>query len=121
MSIEDDMFNAFKHVNFGYGNINPLKMVEPILRNLEKLMLERMLAQIKVRLGELKGEDQSMDPFGILGVDQHSTKEEVTRAYRKKAAEVHPDKNLGDPDANIEMAKVNAAYDAIFLYKGWRK
>lgn len=113
--IEDDLFNTLKHINFG-GNVDPLKMVGPLLRNLERVMLERMLAQVTARLNALKGEDRDMDPFRILGVKADCTKEEVVRAYKQKAAKVHPD--VGG--SNIEMAKVNAAKDAIFLYKGWK-
>lgn len=123
MSIEDDLFNAFKYAGFGQ-RVDPTKMIRSILRNLEVSMLSQMEARIHARLGELRQEqgpvDTSMDPFAILGVDMNSTREEVDRAYREKAKAVHPDTHPDDRSSNIEMAKVNAAYEAIRLFKGWK-
>lgn len=115
MSIEDDMINAFKHINLGKG-VDPLKMLHGLLTQIERDMLKRMLAQINARLDILKGEDTELDPFSILGVTPDSTKEEVTKAYRGKAAEHHPDKGGTTED----MAKVNAAYEAIRIFKEWK-
>ena len=83
-------------------------------------MLSQMKARIQMRLNELQQEqgpvDTSMDPFAILGVEMNSTREEVDKAYREKAKAAHPD--VGG--SNIEMAKINAAYEAIRLFKGWK-
>lgn len=116
MGIEDDMFNAFKHINFS-EQADPLKMMRTLLEKLEKMMLERMLAQIQARLQVLESEDKGMDPFNILGVEPDCTKEQVTKAYREKSHKAHPDHG----GSHEEMAKVNAAREAIFIYKGWKK
>jgi DnaJ-domain-containing protein 1 len=118
VSIEDDLFHAFKYAGFGQ-KIDPTAMIRMILRNLEITMLSQMDARIRARLSELQGapQDTSMDPFSILGVDMSATREEVDKAYREKAKSVHPD--VGG--SNIEMAKINAAYEAIRLFKGWKE
>ena len=115
MSIEEDMFNAFKYANFG-GGMSPQQMIKGILKNVEVTMLRRMQKQIETRIKLLDGADKSLDPFEILGVSEDSTKEEVIRAYREKARIAHPDTGGNHED----MAKVNAARDAIFLFKGWK-
>ncbi len=120
MGLEDDLFNALKYANFG-GKADPLKMMSSMLHKLETTMLQRMQAQIQARLDALKGdakEDkvEDFDPFTILGVKMDATQEEVTKAYHDKAHAVHPDKGGSHQD----MAKVNAAFEAIKLYKGWK-
>jgi len=115
MGIEDDLFNTLKYANFG-GKSDPLKMMRSMLNNLEVTLLKKMEAQIKARIGVLKGDDSELDPFTILGVKPDATKEEVTRAYREKAGRAHPDKG----GSQMEMAKINAAYEAIRLFKGWK-
>lgn len=120
MSIEDDLHNAFKYTGFG-PKIDPTKMIRSILRNLEVSMLSQMGARIRARLTELQQEqgpiDTSMDPFAILGVDMNATREEVDKAYKEKAKAAHPD--VGG--SNIEMAKINAAYETIRVFKGWKE
>ncbi len=115
MGIEDDLFNTLKYANMG-GRSDPLKAMRTMLNNLEVSMLRRMEAQIKARIGILKGDAPELDPFVILGVKTSATKEEVTKAYREKAGKAHPDRGGSDE----EMAKVNAAYEAIKLYRGWK-
>lgn len=123
MSIEDDLFNAFKYTGFTQKT-DPTKMIRSILRNLEVSMLSQMRARIQTRLSELQQEqgsvdvspNDSMDPFTILGVDVNSTREEVDKAYREKAKTTHPD--VGG--STIEMVRVNAAYESIRLFKGWK-
>ena len=115
MGIEDDLFNTLKYANLG-GKSDPLKMMRTMLNNLEVTLLKKMDAQIRARISVLKGDDTELDPFTILGVKTDATKDEVTQAYREKAVRAHPDKG----GSNEEMAKVNAAYEAIKLFKGWK-
>lgn len=49
----------------------------------------------------------------MLGVPPGTSKDEVTKAYRKLAKKYHPDLNPGDAEAAKKMAEVNAAYDSI--------
>lgn len=53
------------------------------------------------------------DPYKILGVSRDATKEEIKKAYRKKAKEYHPDLHPDDPDAERKMNEVNEAYDML--------
>ena len=115
MGLEEDLFNTLKYANLG-GKSDPLKMMRTMLNNLEVTLLKKMDAQIKARISALKSDDSELDPFAILGVGTDATKEEVTRAYREKANKAHPDKG----GSQEEMAKVNAAFEAIKLFKGWK-
>ncbi len=53
------------------------------------------------------------NPYDILGVSPDASKDEVKKAYRKKARENHPDLNPGDEAAAARMNKINEAYDRI--------
>src|SRR3954449_839659 len=54
----------------------------------------------------------SMDPYAVLGVQPGASPAEVSRAYRAKAKEWHPDVR-GTEDALRRMAIINAAYEQI--------
>jgi len=123
MSIEEDMFNVFKYAGFSGGAkpIDPTKVIRALLKSIEISMLSQMDAQIRLRLNALResedAQQEALDPFAILGVTPQSTREEVDKAYRTKARAAHPD--MGGSD--IEMAKVNAAYEAIRIFKHWKE
>lgn len=48
-------------------------------------------------------------PFQVLGVGANASKDEIESAYRRLAAQHHPDRG-GDPD---QMARINGARDAL--------
>jgi molecular chaperone DnaJ len=52
------------------------------------------------------------DYYGTLGVRRDATSEEIKRAYRKLARELHPDVNP-DPDAQHRFREVTAAYEVL--------
>ena len=54
--------------------------------------------------------NQINDPYKILGVSKNVTKEELKKAYHKKAQEYHPDLTGGD---NKMMSDINVAYAII--------
>ena len=53
------------------------------------------------------------DPYRVLGISPDATPEEIKRAYRRKAKEVHPDLHPDDPEATRKMNEVNEAYDML--------
>jgi molecular chaperone DnaJ len=53
------------------------------------------------------------DYYRVLGLAADATAKEVTKAYRKLARELHPDKNPGDPAAEERFKEVSVAYDVL--------
>ena len=53
------------------------------------------------------------DPYEVLGVDRGATPEEIKSAFRKRAAQHHPDKNPDDSGAQQRFKELNAAYQIL--------
>lgn len=52
------------------------------------------------------------DYYSILGVDRKASDQEIKRAYRKLARELHPDVNP-EPEAQARFKEVSAAYEVL--------
>jgi DnaJ-class molecular chaperone len=55
----------------------------------------------------------AQDPYQELGVPRSASADEVRRAFRKLAKELHPDKNPGDKKAEERFKRVSAAFDIV--------
>ncbi len=53
------------------------------------------------------------DLYNILSTSRNATKDELKRAYRKKAIENHPDRNKGDKRAEERFKAINEAYSIL--------
>jgi molecular chaperone DnaJ len=53
------------------------------------------------------------DYYKTLGVDKSATAKEITKAYRKLARDLHPDKNPGDAVAEERFKELASAYDVL--------
>ncbi|MCA8883454.1 MAG: DnaJ domain-containing protein [Rhodobacteraceae bacterium] len=53
------------------------------------------------------------DPYGVLGVAKTATDDEIKKAYRKLARELHPDLTGGDTAKSERFKAVSAAYDLL--------
>ena len=60
------------------------------------------------------------DLYGLLGVSQRASQEEIRRTYRRLARENHPDANPDDPHAEERFKRIQHAY-AILSDPGKRR
>ncbi|EKE29624.1 MAG: chaperone protein DnaJ [uncultured bacterium (gcode 4)] len=51
--------------------------------------------------------------YDLLGVDKNANPEEIKKAYRKKAMELHPDRHGWDKQKETEFKKINEAYSIL--------
>lgn len=75
------------------------------------------------------GSDGSSDPqgevrtaaeaFAVLGLEEGSSYTAVTKAFRKKAKELHPDSREGDRSGEAQLRKLIVAYQYIKTIYNW--
>jgi len=57
--------------------------------------------------------DVASDPYKELGVSRGASADEIKKAFRKLAKELHPDKNPGDKITEDKFKRVTAAFDIL--------
>lgn len=61
----------------------------------------------------------SRDYYEVLGVERAASEEEVKKAFRRQARELHPDVNSHDPEAEEKFKEAAEAYEV--LSDPWRR
>lgn len=56
---------------------------------------------------------QYKDYYAVLGVDKSASEKEIKKAYRKLAAQYHPDKNPKDKEAEQKFKEINEANEVL--------
>src|SRR5271168_3035753 len=61
-----------------------------------------------------EAEQTKTDYYELLGVERQASEDEIKKAYRRKALELHPDRNYGDVEnATKQFAEVQSAYEVL--------
>lgn len=53
------------------------------------------------------------DYYEVLSVDRTASVEEIEKSYRKLARQHHPDRNIGDPDAEVRFKEITEAHEVL--------
>lgn len=53
------------------------------------------------------------DPYTVLGVGKNASQDDIKKAYRKLAKDLHPDRHPGDSSAADRFKEVSAAYNLL--------
>ena len=56
---------------------------------------------------------EKRDYYEVLGIDRGVTADEIRKAYKREALKHHPDRNQGDPSAEVKFKGVNEAFQVL--------
>nr|GFA09354.1 DnaJ homolog subfamily C member 17 [Tanacetum cinerariifolium] len=62
--------------------------------------------RIRARRGDLRAEEEGEEGTKL-------SNEDIKKAYRSKALELHPDKRIDDPNAVVDFQQLQASYDIL--------
>lgn len=61
-----------------------------------------------------EAEQTKTDYYELLGVDRQATEDDIKKAYRRKALELHPDRNYGNVESATKLfAEIQSAYEVL--------
>ena len=59
-------------------------------------------------------EDMKADYYDLLGVERDASEDDIKKAYRRKALELHPDRNYGNVENATKLfAEIQSAYEVL--------
>ena len=53
------------------------------------------------------------DYYEVLGIGKDASSEEIKKAFRTKAKQLHPDRNSDNPNAEAQFKEANEAYEIL--------
>lgn len=53
------------------------------------------------------------DYYGLIGVSNSASQDEIKKAFRKQAMKYHPDRNPGDKEAEAKFKEIGKAYEVL--------
>ena len=116
-NFDGNLNDLFKNLDFMKGpGMNA--MLNTMMKNAQLKMLKQLRKSIDDAIRRSVSEEtEGLDPYEVLGVKPDARREDIDRAYKRKAFDAHPDHG----GSNQEMVKINAAYQAIRMIRGWTK
>ena len=67
---------------------------------------------MRIFICRLPQEEEELDLYEILGLDEEASLKEIKKAYRKLSKEYHPDRNLDNKeDTTKKFQEVSMAYE----------
>ncbi|PIK34673.1 putative translocation protein SEC63-like, partial [Apostichopus japonicus] len=76
---------------------------------------------IAIKASQVERDHIEYDPFEILQIDRGASDREIKRQYRILSLKYHPDKEGGDPDMFMRIAKAHAALTDEESRKNWEE